>query len=414
MLKKLRANNLSVFRMKKKLVLLNSLFFAAAIFAQQPVDYLIRAKAFIESGKTNEAIILLSEGLLKNQDYRFFIERGEAYMAGGDYIKAANDYLSANAMEVYSGDYGLARIFAMKGDAVNSLKHLEKNISSLYKKSEKEIKLDAAFSLIENTPDWRQFWKKERYSIFERKISEIEYYISVGKTEDAVTALNELVIYNNDDSDTQYAKSLVRFSQGKYGESITELTKLLDSDKKNVTYLRLLAKAQTYSGNPSGASQSYSNMIDMGVADAGLFMLRADCYNKTGETDRAIRDVTKYLELYPENRAALSFAGKIVAQAGDNLKALEYFSRNLKLHPDDPECFIDRGNSYFVSKTWDYAISDYSMALDIRPSDSETWINKGVALLNSGKTDDACHDFRMALTLGNKKATILISRNCIK
>jgi tetratricopeptide (TPR) repeat protein len=400
--------------MRRFLVLMNSLLFAVVIFGQQPADYLIRAKAFIESGKNAEALTLLSEGLLKIQDYRFYIERAEAFIATGDYNSASTAYNSANNIALNSGEYGLARVSALKGDAVNSLKHLEKSISSPFKKSEKEIMLDAAFSVIENTPDWRQFWKKDRYSILEKKISEIEYYVSIGKQEDAGSVLNELTSDYSEDSNTQYAKALVDLSQSKYNESISILTKLLDSDKKNETYIRLLAKAQTSSGNPAGASQSYSKLIDMGIPDARLFMLRAECYNKTGETDKSLKDITKFLEFYPENKSALSFAGKIEAQTGDNLKALDYFSRNLKLHPDDPECYIDRGNSYFISKTWDYAISDYSMALDIQPSNSETWLNKGIALLNNGKKDDACHDFRISLSFGNKNAVSYIGRYCIK
>ena len=400
--------------MKRFLVLMNTLIFAGVISAQQPAAYLIRGKAFIESGKTGEAIAILSEGLLKNQDYRFYIERAEAYMAGGDYTSATSDYQNANVLASSSGEYGLSRIYALKGDAVTSLKHLENNINSPFKKREKEIMLDAAFSLIENSPDWRQFWKKERYSMVEKSISEIEYYVSIGKIEDAGIALNELTADYPEDLNTQYAKALVDLSRGKNNESITLLTKLLETDKKNETLLRLLAKAQSSSGNPAGASQSYSDLIDMGVIDAELFILRAECYNKTGETDKALKDAAKFLELYPENKSALSFAGKLEAQSGDNLKALDYFSRNLKLHPNDPECFIDRGNSYFVSKTWDYAISDYSMALDIQPSNSETWLSKGVALLNNGRTEDACHDFRAALALGNKKATTYLRRYCIK
>lgn len=400
--------------MKRFFVVMNSLIFAGILIAQQPVDYLIRAKAYIELGKNSEAIELLSDILLKNQDYRLFLERAEAFMAVGNFDSATSDYQSANSLAFSSGEYGLARICAMKGDAVNSLKHLENNVNSPFKKSERDIMLDAAFSLIENTPDWRLFWKKDRYSLLERKMSEIEYYVSIGKGEDAGNALNELTSEFSEDSPVSYAKALVDLSKGKYNESIASLVKLLDTDKRNETYLRTLAKAQLASGNPSGASQSYSSLIDMGVADAGLFLLRAECFNKTGETDKALKDISKYLELYPENKFALDFAGKVESQSGDNLKALEYFSKNLKLHPNDPECFIDRANSYFLSKTWDSAISDYSMALDIQPSNSETWLNKGIALLNSGKTEDACHDFNTALNLGNKKATGYISKYCIK
>ena len=119
---------------------------------------------------------------------------------------------------------------------------------------------------------------------------------------------------------------------------------------------RLLARSQTASGNPAGASDTYSQLFNSGVADAELLLLRAECYRKTGESDKALKDVEKYLDLYPENKTALSLAGKVQASSGDNIKALDYFSRNLKLHPNDPECYIDRANSYFVSRSWDWAI----------------------------------------------------------
>jgi tetratricopeptide (TPR) repeat protein len=400
--------------MKRILFFVISLVFAGLTPAQQPVDYLLRAKAFIESGKSLQAVTLLSEGLLKNQYYRLYIERAEAYIAVGDYNSAYADYQSANKLASLSGEFGISRIYALKGDPINALNHLENNINSPYKKSEKEIMLDAAFSFIENTPSWRLFWKKERYSIFEKKISEIEYYVSIGKPGDAGVVLNDLTSDYRENPDTQYGEALVNFSHGKHNESITRLTKLLEADNKNEKYLRLLAKVQSTSGNHSGASQSYSDLIDMGIPDAGLLLSRAECYKKTGETDKAIKDVTEFLDFYPENKAALSFAGRMAAQSGDNLKALDYFSKNLKLHPKDPDCYIDRGNSYSVSKTWDYAIKDYSMALDIQPDNSETWLNKGIALLNNGKTDDACHDFRAALNLGNKRATGYLSKYCIK
>lgn len=400
--------------MKRFLVLLNSLVFAGLLYSQQPADFLMLAKAYTESGKTREAIALLTEEFLKNSDYRLLIERAEAYMAEGNYSSATADYNSANSLASYSGEYGLARISALKGDAASSLKHLELNISSEHKKSEKQIMLDAAFSLIENTPDWRLFWKKERYTIYERKISEIEYSISAGKPDEAESVLKELESYNSEDINTIYAKALVYLSRGKYNESMTLILSLLESDRKNEKYLRLLEKAQISQGNYSGASQSLTELISNGVADASLYLQRAECYNRTSETDKAVRDVTKFLGFYPASKKALSFAGRIEAQSGDNLKALDYFSENLKLHPGDPECYIDRGNAYFVSKTWGYAINDYSMALDILPSDSETWLNKGIALLGLGKVEDACHDFRTALSLGNKKATPYISRNCIK
>jgi tetratricopeptide (TPR) repeat protein len=402
--------------MKRVLVLIGLLAVVGYVPAQQPVNWLLKARAYLDYGKNNEAIATLSEGLAKNSsnDYRFYVERAEGYLANGDFTNAMKDCQAANSLAPFSGEYGLSKIFARKGDVQNALNHLEANIGSPFRKSEKEIFLDPSFSSVENTSEWRQFWKKERYGVPEEKISEIEYSINRGKIDDALVTLNELAADYNGSTEFFYAKAMIDISLGKSSESISMMIRLLDSDKKNEKYLRLLAKAQMASMNPSGASQTYSYLIDMGIIDASLYIQRSECYNKTGENDKAIRDISVFLDLYPDNKIALRLAGKTESVSGDNLKALDYFTRNLNLHPGDPDCYIDRANSYFVSGTWNNAINDYSMALDIRPSDQEAWLNKGIALLKEGKAEDACHDFNVALSLGNKKATSYISRYCIK
>jgi tetratricopeptide (TPR) repeat protein len=400
--------------MKRSIFLFYFILGSCLVFCQEATDNLMKARALSETGKPEAAINLLSGIINGTGDSRLYTERAEAYLLKGDYSAAIADYNEANKLSAASGEYGLSRIYALKGDAGTSLYHLELSMNSSFKKSEKEVLLDPAFATIDNRQEWRQFWKKEWYTGIEKGISEIEYYLSAAKTDQAKEVLNELKRNGETDTDVLYAEALVNFSSGSYGEVVKAMTELTSGDQANEKYLRLLAKAQTGASDAAGASVTYTKLINSGVADAGLLILRAGSYQKTGENERALADVRKYLDFYPDDRSALSLAGKVEARAGDNLKALQYFSDNLKLHPNDPECYIDRANSYFVSKSWTMAINDYSMSLDLKPGNSDAWLNKGIALLNSGKIEDACHDFRRAFSLGNKRVTEYISRNCIK
>jgi Tfp pilus assembly protein PilF len=47
---------------------------------------------------------------------------------------------------------------------------------------------------------------------------------------------------------------------------------------------------------------------------------------------------------------------------GDNIKAMEYFSRNLKLYPNEAQCYVERANSYFAAKSY-WAAKDYACRL---------------------------------------------------
>jgi tetratricopeptide (TPR) repeat protein len=400
--------------MKKIITLVPLLFLVVSVFGQQSIDNILKARALTESGKPVEAISLLSGALAGATDSRLYTERAEAYIINGEYSKAINDYNEANKTTPFSGEYGLARIYALKGDAATALYHLELNLKSPYRKSEKEVMLDAAFGAVENKAEWRLFWKREWYSATENSISEIEYDLSAGKIEESKETLSELKKSYQTSDDILYAGALIDLYSGKNSDVIKIISGLLVTSPENEKYLRLLAKAQAAALNPSGASVTYTQLLSSGVIDAELLLLRADCYRKTGENDRAMADIEKYLGFYPENKAAIRLAGKVLATSGDNLKALEYYSKNLKLHPEDPECYIDRANAYFVSRSWDWAIKDYSMSLDLKPGNSDIWLYKGISLLNSGKTEDACHDFRRAMSLGNKQAAEYISRNCIK
>lgn len=398
--------------MKKVLILFLLLTLALHVDAQETYDVLLRAKAASAAGKTDEAARILSEA--DRTDLRILLERSEVFISKGDYQSAITDLNSANALKPGSGDFGLSRIYALKKEAATSMYHLSSCLRSPFRKSEREIMLEPAFASIENSPEWRSFWKEAKFSAYEKSIAEVEYYCSSGKKEEAESVSSMLGREYPGTEGSQYAAALVSLTGLKYSDALRQLSALVASYPGNERYLRLLAGAQEASGNAAGASVTWSALIESGVADARLFVSRAGCYLKTGETDRARNDIRRFLELYPGDSEALRLAGKIEGAAGDNLAAIALYTDNLKLHPDDPQCFTDRGDAYFMAKSWVLAADDYSMALDLSPGNGNAWLNKGISLLNTGKRDDACNDFRMALKLGNKKAAEYISANCLR
>jgi len=385
-----------------------------SVFGQQPADYIMKAKALRDAGKSDASLNLLTEAVAKNDDHRLFLERAEVKILKGDYSGAISDFNEANRLTPFSGDYGLSRVYAKKGDAATSVYHLEISMNSTFKKSEKELLLNPDFRKIENSQEWRQFWKKEWYSIVEKGISEIEYYLANGNIEESEEVISALKRDYINEPEIGYGEALIYLARNNNSEVIKIVSGLLMVNPGNEKYLRLLARAQFNSSAYAGASVSYTSLLTVGVPDADLLLLRSECYLKTGETKNALTDIEKYLEIYPENKKALSLAGKAEAISGDNIKAMIYFSKNLELHPNDPDCYIDRANSYFVSKSWTLALNDYSMSLDLKPENPDVWLNKGITLLNTGRIEDACHDFRKSFSLGNKKATEYISRNCIR
>jgi tetratricopeptide (TPR) repeat protein len=212
------------FKMKKIITLILILVIAGTVYGQHTVDYILKARAFTEGGKPDQAINLVNHALSETKESRLFTERAEANMLKGDYSAAISDFNEANKLTPFSGEYGLSRIYSLKGDAGTALYHLEINMNSPFKKGEKEVLLDPAFSTIENRQEWRQFWKKEWYSTTEKSISEIEYYISAGKIDESKDVLQELKKSSGSDNDILYAEALIDVATGKNSEAMKLIT----------------------------------------------------------------------------------------------------------------------------------------------------------------------------------------------
>lgn len=383
------------------------------VLSQDPYELLLRSKALTASGKSLQAVEILSSSAFLPDDVRMLTARADARLMNGDISGAIEDYTSAGKIRKNYGEYGLARCYARKGDPATSLYHLEACLRSEYRRSEKDILLDPAFEKIGNSPEWRMFWKKEWFSSLERQMSEIEYLARSGKTGEASALLQEIES-NYNGSEVNYARALVNISSGKFLEAAALLSGLVSRDPGNEKYLRALASAQSSASNYAGASASYTRLIDAETVDPELFLLRAECFFATGEYQKASIDVKKYLSFNPDSRKALSLAGKISTASGNNLEAISYYTENIRLNPGNPGCYIERADSYFISKSWQWAVNDYSMSLDLDPSNSDAWLNKGLALINQGRPEDGCHDLQKSFALGNKRAAEYISRYCIK
>mgnify|MGYP001767444750 CR=1 FL=1 len=405
-----------IFCPKIRIVLLASLFlsYSGIMLGQSPYEIILKADALNKAGNPESAISILTSSINIKPDSRLYQLRGESFLLKGDYNSASENFIAANNLKTGSGNYGLAKVSAIKGDAGSAIRYLENEMKSPSRRNEKDIMLDPAFSLIENSAEWRKFWKTEWYSASEKYLTQVEFYLKNGKKDEATELISAMEKEYAGYPETIYGKALMFIFTGNYTDAVKSVSGLLTAQPENEQYLKLLADAQFRSSNFAGASVTYSKLIELEIPDAGLLLKRAECYKNTEEFRNASADVEKYLSFYPSDKAAVKLAGSIKSASGDNLGALKFYSDNIKIHPGEADCYIDRAYSYLKSKSWDMAIKDLSMSLDLDPKNSEVWLNKGIALINSGNDNDACHDFRMSFNLGNKKATEYISRHCIK
>ena len=76
-----------------------------ALFGQQTVDYILKARALREAGKPEQAISLLDGAISGSNDARLLLERAEANILKGDYSGAISDFNEANRILPAAGEY---------------------------------------------------------------------------------------------------------------------------------------------------------------------------------------------------------------------------------------------------------------------------------------------------------------------
>ena len=91
-------------------------------------------------------------------------------------------------------------------------------------------------------------------------------------------------------------------------------------------------------------------------------------------------------------------------------KAIVHYSRALKLKPDLPNVFINRGDAYFGTGNFDPALADFSKAVELNPNDADAYIYRGDAYLGTRNFDPALADFSKAIELNPNDADAYIYR----
>ncbi len=381
---------------------------------QDTGERLLQSEAYIRRGMTQQAISECTDAITAESDYRLFLKRGQAYLKQGDLIAAEKDFIEANRLMKDSGDLGLAESAAAEGNSRRAVAYLENHLMSGFKLPEKELMLDNYLSKIEDTPEWRDLWKKNWYNQLEEGLAEVEYLVRQGKMGEAREVADGLRGMYSDKAETLYMDGIILMASNDLAGAAEKIGLAIeggyDKYKAYVNYFRALEQSERYTEAVNEVKEAMNIFPDR----PELLLYLSECLGKMGDREEGLLEADKYLELFPDDRDALESAGELALGGRQYSRALKYLSENVENNPGDASVFVSRGNAYFASRSWEFAVADYSMALDIDPYNGATYYNKGYALIRMGRTEDACHDLKQALRLGDNRASDLISRYCIR
>jgi tetratricopeptide (TPR) repeat protein len=115
--------------------------------------------------------------------------------------------------------------------------------------------------------------------------------------------------------------------------------------------------------------------------------------------DPAIDCYSETLYLDTDNFQALLSRGRLYALTSAHEKAIEDFSRYIRLSPTEEVGYTQRAVSLRALKKFDLAISDQTQAIRLMPQKHEGFIHRGNTYLETGNYNLAQSDFERAVSL---------------
>jgi tetratricopeptide (TPR) repeat protein len=120
---------------------------------------------------------------------------------------------------------------------------------------------------------------------------------------------------------------------------------------------------------------------------------------RSSDLDEKYHCHSEAVRLKPDYPAAYNNRGVAYYGKGDFDAAIKDYSEAIRLKPDYPAAYYCRGNARKDKGDIEGAIKDYSEAIRLKPDDALAYNNRGTAYAGKNNFDNAIRDFEKALQL---------------
>ena len=154
-------------------------------------------------------------------------------------------------------------------------------------------------------------------------------------------------------------------------------------------------------GDHDRAIQDVSEAIRLSPS-FGYYRERGIDYNEKGDYDAAIQDYSEAIHLNPNNSFVYVYRGEAYDHKRDYDRAIQDFNEAIRLSSNNGRAYGGRGQAYRDKDDFDRAIQDYSEAIHLNPKDIGSYFGRGLAYHSKGDYDRAIQDFNEVIRVNPK------------
>lgn len=193
--------------------------------------------------------------------------------------------------------------------------------------------------------------------------------------------------------------AMAHLFRGLAGDSVPHIRKAAEMVEKVTEPERLFIlswKAQADS-QLLKASEQMEQAVKLLPEDPRMRMRLAVLYNATNRREEAVAELKRAIESDPKFAPVYNLLGQIHITAGDFPKAIEARENYARLLPDEAEPYQALAHTYQQKQQFDKAVEYYTRALKINPDYINVYRRRGDARFFAGDIAGARADYRAGL-----------------
>lgn len=232
----------------------------------------------------------------------------------------------------------------------------------------------------------------------------MQIYDKMGETDKAI---DDVVVYFDKSDNPQHY--LLKSIMGKHlSYALAKVQAQLRKDN-DYSWKQLRIHIYKWGCDYANAIRCYDQLEQEYGASATIYHNRSECYNEIGDTDRAVADITRAIEMNDgEDYYDVVTRGGYYREGGQYPEAIDDFTRGIELEPTEAYAYYQRGWCYELSGDDDKAMEDYNAGIDVDKTYPYIFLMRGELYRKRGDMERANADFEEVL----KQDTVAESGSC--
>lgn len=148
----------------------------------------------------------------------------------------------------------------------------------------------------------------------------------------------------------------------------------------------------------------YNDLLRKDPENDQYYYRRGLRYEEMNETEKALADYTKAIELAPDEATYYYNRGNVYLTRTEYQNAIENFDEAIKLNPENADYYNNKGYASNLLKDYQSAVKQFTLALaksspDETSKQADYYYGRAIAYYDMGQQDKAEYDYQQAREL---------------